>query len=71
MYLLFFNSWPAPMSTSSTRLPLPCSSPPAGGTSTPGADDHEGQVGGTNWKRLYLTLQNSVNTEKSSKRKYQ
>ena len=59
------------MSTSSTHLPLSCPSPPAGGTSTPGADGHEGQVGGAGWKRLYLALQESVNTEKSSKRKSQ
>jgi hypothetical protein len=59
------------MPTSSTRLSLPCPSSPAGGTSAPGADGHEGQVGGAGWKRLYLALQETVNTEKSSKRKSQ
>ena len=64
-------SVPAPMPTSSTRLSLPCPSSPAGGTSTPGADGHQDEVGDAVWKRRYLALQESVNTEKSSKRKSQ
>ena len=59
------------MSTSSTHLSLPCPSSPAGSASAPDADGHEGQVGGACWKRLYLALQESVNTEKASERKSQ
>ena len=59
------------MSTSSTCLSLLCPSSPASSASAPDADGHEGQVGGAGWKQLYLALQESVNTEKASKRKSQ
>lgn len=62
------------MPTFSTRtgpLSPPCPSSPAGDTSAPGADGHEDQAGGAMWKRRFLALQESVNTEKSSKRKSQ
>jgi len=60
------------MPTSSTR---PSSSsqphpPPAGDTGMLDSDGPE-EVGAAVWKRRYLALQESVNTEKSSKRKSQ
>ena len=59
------------MPTSSTHpgsssQPHPLS--PASDTRAPGSDGFE-EVGAALWKRRYLALQESVNTEKSSKRK--
>ena len=56
------------MPTSSMRTGSPSPLPPASDTGAPGAD---GQVGDAVWKRRYLALQESMNTEKSSKRKSQ
>ena len=52
----------------SSSQPRPSS--PAIDTRAPGSDGPE-EVGAAVWKRRYLALQESVNTEKSSKRKSQ
>ena len=70
--LLLFNPGPpliALMPTSSTHPSSSSQPPPSSRTDSDGHHDEE--VGAAVWKRRYIALQESVNTEKSSKRKSQ